>query len=202
MKNAWGFAVALLLALPPWTAQGAVIPISDVNADGLDGSPVLLGEVVTVAGVVTVGTGYLAVAPDSADVYIQDATGGLNVIQPSGASPWVAAGDSVRVTGKVALNFGDRTYLQVDTIIVPGSRIEILGTGNPLPAPLVLTTRDLASAGGESYEGIYAVVRNVVLPFPSQWPLGACTPIPSACRIRLRLVSLSAMKLSSFHAGA
>ena len=52
MKNAWGFAVVLLLALPPWTAHGAVIPISDVNADRPDGYPSLLDQVVTVVGVV------------------------------------------------------------------------------------------------------------------------------------------------------
>jgi hypothetical protein len=172
MKNAWGLVVAMLLVLPPWTAWGTVIPISDVNADTPDGYPVLLDDVVTVAGVVTVGTGALA---DSNDIYIEDTTGGLNVRQGPGASPIVASGDSVRVTGKVAITYGDRTYLQIDAVIVPGSRIEMLGSGNPLPAPVVLTPRALAGATGEAYEGIYAVVKNVTLPYPSQWPSTPCT---------------------------
>jgi hypothetical protein len=79
------------------------------------------------------------------------------------------------VTGRVGIEYFKRTRLQVDNVIVPGSRIEILGTGNPLPAPVVLTPELLFRPSGESYEGIYAVVKGVYLPDPSQWPSGPCT---------------------------
>ena len=173
--------MGIMLAALPLAAHGEIIPISDVNADDppddIDGIPVLLGSVVTVKGVVTVGTGVLA---ETNDLYIQDATGGVNVIQESGASPVVAQGDSVLVTGKVALWYGNRTYIQVDTVIVPGSRIEILSSGNALPDPVVVTPRELAAAG-EVHEGIYAVVRRVGLPDPTEWPSSPCTEDAATC---------------------
>jgi len=160
----------LAIALPA-SAIGEVIPISVVNEADADGFPVLWGETVTVRGVVTVGTGLLA---SNTDVYIQDDTGGINVLQQIAASPVVAEGDSVRVTGVVSSASGKRTYLRVDTTAEPLARIEVLNSGNPLPDPVVVTPRDLASASGEDYEGIYAVVRGVTLPYPTQWPDEPC----------------------------
>ena len=167
MKMRCVLAAGALILLIPLVSWGQVVPISDVNADDELGFPALLDSVVTVEGVVTVGTGALA---EHNDVYIQDATGGVNVIQNSGASPVVARGDSVRVTGKVAVSYGERTFLQVDTVIVPGARIEILSSGHAPPSPVVVTPRMLATETGEDYEGIYAVVRRVGLPFSTQWP--------------------------------
>ena len=155
---------ALALLASPALAQ--VIPISEVNADDAEGFPVLWTQMATVRGVVTVPTGLLA---DANDVYIQDATGGLNVVQELTASPWVAAGDSVVVTGRVSVANGKRTFLYVSPSGAPGSRIRIVSSGNPVPAPVELTAAEVM-ADGETYEGTYAVVRGVTLPYPSQWP--------------------------------
>ncbi len=163
---------ALIVALPA-VAMGEVIPIADVNEDDVDGFPVLRFEVVTVEGVVTVGTGALAA---NTDIYVQDATGGVNVYQPLAASPVVAQGDSVRVTGMVDVlaGTGRRTMIRVETSVAPGARMEILSSGNSLPEPVVVTPRELARESGEQYEGIYAVTKRVSLPFPLEWPSDSC----------------------------
>lgn len=159
---------AVLLVAVPAAAAAEVIPISEVNEDQANGDPVLHGEVVTVRGVVTVGTGVLA---PNTDIYIEDGTGGLNIVQPAMASPTVAAGDSVLVTGKVGKSNGFRTSIFVDTSVTPRARIRILNGGNPLPDPIELTVRQIPL--GEEWEGSYVVVRDVQL--TGNWPSGECT---------------------------
>lgn len=88
----------LVLAL---VGSAAAIPISDLHYNYANGVPTLLGQTVTVSGVVTVPTyllnGY------SLEVYVQDETGGINVYVTGGASSWnLALGDSVTVTSRVA----------------------------------------------------------------------------------------------------
>jgi len=176
MKLGRALMTGMLVALIPAVALGQVIDISEVNADDENGYPLLLDQVVTVRGVVTIGTGLLA---SNNDIYIQDATGGVNVVQTPGASPAVARGDSVRVTGKVTwdLNSGSKrkTQIGVDTSDVPEARIVILSTGNDLPDPVSVTPRMLATAAGEEYEGIYAVMHGVYMTLPHQWPDGSCS---------------------------
>ncbi len=157
--------LGVLTLLIAAVASADVIDISDVNADDEDGHPVLENDIVTIEGVVMVGTGAFA---DTNEIYIQDATGGVLVKQVLTAVPSVALGDSVRVTGKVGVLYYKRTMLKVGGGVA-GSRIDILSTGNPVPAPLELTARDL-STSGEDYEGTYAVVRNVSLLHPGNWP--------------------------------
>jgi hypothetical protein len=159
--------VAALMLAVPCVVVAEVIPISAVNEDDENGQPVLWTEVVTVRGVVTIGTGVLA---PNTDIYIEDGTGGLNIIQPVMASPTVAAGDSVLVTGRVSLENGNRTSIRVDTSITPGARIVILNSGNPLPAAVELTVRQVAL--GEEWEGTYAVVRDVEL--TGTWQSSEC----------------------------
>jgi len=156
---------AMLAALPA-VAGADVIPISDVNENAPDGYPLLRGEIVTVRGVAVVGTGTLAT---TTDIYIQDDTGGVNVRQSDMASPVIAVGDSVEVTGRVdhATSSG-RTALFVNTDY-PSTRMRILNSGNPVPEPLELTPREIAT-GGEELEGIYAVVRDVSLAAGAYWP--------------------------------
>ncbi len=165
-RGAFFAGVLVVLLTAPLHAD--VIPIADVNADDVDGFPVLWDEVVTVRGVVTVGTGLL---DNTNDIYIQDATGGVNVVQDGMASPGVAAGDSVLVTGQVVVETASkRTAVFVSTMLVPGSGIELLSTGNPMPEPVELDCYDVY-VNGEQWEGSYAVVRNASLLY--SWP-GSC----------------------------
>ncbi len=181
MKLGRALLTGMVLALIPAVALGQVIPISDVNADDTNGYPVLLDQVVTVKGVVTVGTGFLAA---NNDIYVQDSTGGVNVIQTPGASPVVAAGDSVMVVGRVTYDANSgtlrRTYIQVDTSVAPEAEIVRLSSGNPVPEPLIVTPEMLAASTGEQYEGIYAVLKRVGLVSLSEWPDGPCSVDGSA----------------------
>jgi len=160
-------ALGLLVATTAWAD---VSPISDVNADDANDNPVLDGEIVTVEGVVTVGTGSFAATND---IFIQDATGGVFVSQLNMADPVVSPGDSVQVTGKVGVTYFKRTRLRVGST-APGSEIVLLSTGNPVPAPIEVTADDIETSG-EDYEGSYVVMRDAYLPFPTQWPSGICT---------------------------
>ncbi len=174
MEKGWAFIVALALVAMPLAALGDVIPISDVNADDEMGAPVLGGETVTVAGIVTVGTGTLAA---NTDIFVQDGTGGVNVTQSFGASPVVALGDSVLVTGVVGslAGSGTRTLIKASTSADPAARITILSSGNPLPAPVVVTPRGLASESGEEFEGLYVVVHGVSIWHADAWPEDLCS---------------------------
>jgi hypothetical protein len=157
--------IGMLIVVLPGLAGADIIPISDVNEIVPPQNPnnpwpsALDGEIVTVQGVALVASGTLGGATD---IYIQDATGGVNVRQVGMASPVVAVGDSVRVTGFVdhATSSG-RTALFVTTQY-PDTRMVIVNSGNELPEPLELTPREI-SVSGEYLEGIYAVIRGVSL---------------------------------------
>ncbi|MCK4512346.1 hypothetical protein KAW64_11435, partial [bacterium] len=153
--------IGMFIVALPVLAGADIIPISDVNENDENGwYPVLRGTVVTVQGVAVVGTGTLAA---NTDIYIQDETGGVNVRQTGMASPVIAPGDSVRVTGRVGhATSSGRTALFVTTTY-PSTKMVIVNSGNELPAALELTPREISESGNEDYEGIYAVVRGVSL---------------------------------------
>ena len=89
-------AAALLCALP----SGA-IDIIDLHQNTSTGVPTLLGQTVTVNGIITVPGG--TYSDYSFEVYVQDATGGVNLYVSGGLGTFNAdLGDSVTVTAPVA----------------------------------------------------------------------------------------------------
>ncbi len=170
--------IGMFIVALPALAGADIIPISDVNENDENGwYPVLRDSVVTVQGVAVVGTGTLAT---NTDIYIQDETGGVNVRQTGMASPVIALGDSVRVTGRVGhATSSGRTALFVTTTY-PSTRVVIVNSGNELPAPLELTPREI-SVSGEDHEGIYAVVRGVSL--AGSWQNCGSPPVDSYTRV-------------------
>ncbi len=171
--------IGMLIAAVPAMAAADVIPISDVNENDAEGFPVLRGSIATVQGVAVVATGTLG---SSTDIYVQDATGGVNVRQVGMASPVIAMGDLVEVTGYVdhATSSG-RTALFVTTTY-PSTRMKILSSGNALPEPLELTPRQITESG-QDLEGIYAVVRGVSLAAGYNWVNCGSTPADSYTKI-------------------
>lgn len=120
----------------------SAIPISDVNEDDTYGEPTMLGQVVSIRGIATVATGTLSTSDN--DIFLQDATGGLNIFRSGNMTPTVAVGDSLKVTGLVD------QFAGLTRITSPSINIEAVGLDTP--APILVTTADIA-ADGESYEG-------------------------------------------------
>jgi hypothetical protein len=134
-----------LWSSPIWvtSTSGSWDAISEVNEDDSNGEPVLLGQEVTIRGIATVATGTFSTADN--DVFVQDATGGVNVVKIGSLVPALDLGDSVTVTGIVDQYFG-LTRIGSPTITIEA-------TGLDVPAPLLITTGDIGT-NGEVYEGL------------------------------------------------
>ncbi|MEK7728636.1 MAG: T9SS type A sorting domain-containing protein, partial [candidate division KSB1 bacterium] len=113
------------------------------------------GMKVTVTGVVTTDS------TDFSFYWIQDGTAPWSGIQVFDQLNKIGIGDRVRVTGTVT-EFRDATEItNVDSAIV-------VSRNNPVPAPVDVTTGQLATGApaSESYEGMLVRVRNVAVTNP------------------------------------
>lgn len=118
------------------------VPISAVRQNDANGAPILYGQPVVLRGIATVATGTFSTSNN--DIYIQDATAGVNVFLRDSAVPVVAVGDSLKVSGLVDQYRGNTR--------ITSPTITIEGTGFQVPEPVVLTTAFVDSSG-EDYEG-------------------------------------------------
>lgn len=129
-------SLMILLGILALAGPAAAIPISDLHLNNANGVPNLLGQVVTVSGVIT--------SPDSIystynyEVYVQDPTGGVNLWVSAGAVTYEAElGDSITVTATVA-NFNGLVELTTPSFV------QVLhGAGYDVPAPVVITCAEL-----------------------------------------------------------
>jgi hypothetical protein len=137
----WSSPIWVVSTSESWDA------ISEVNEDDVNGEPVLLGQQVTIKGITTVATGTFSTANN--DVFVQDATGGVNVVKIGSQTPSLSLGDSVTVTGIVDDYFG-LTRISSPTITVEAMGLDV-------PAPLLITTGDI-NTNGEVYEGLLVKV--------------------------------------------
>lgn len=149
----WSSPIWVISTTEEWDA------ISEVNEDNQYGEPVLIYQTVTVKGIVTVATGTFSTV--NTDVYVQDATGGVNVYKPGSTTPSLSVGDSVTVTGMVDQFFGL-------TRIASNPAITIEAGGLDVPEPLLITTGDI-EANGEAYEGLFVKVQGCTLS-GGTWP--------------------------------
>ena len=129
---------------PIWvvSSSGGWNLISQINADNANGEPVMLGQQVTIKGIATVATGTFSTVDN--DIFVQDATGGINVYKRNTQTPSIAVGDSLRVTGYVDQYFG-LTRITSPTITKEATNVGV-------PEPRVVTTVEIET-GGETYEG-------------------------------------------------
>lgn len=121
--------LAAIMALTALPSIAFATDLGDLHCNDANGVALTNGQVVTVQGVVTANqpTGSLN------RLYIQDATGGVNVF----GSPQICTlnvGDLLNVTGTVA-QFNGLT--EVASTASAGLVINLLSSGNPLPPPLV-----------------------------------------------------------------
>ncbi len=151
MKNLKHFIyvfVFILLTIVS-NANSQVITIDSVRSEDANGVPLLLGQTVTVRGVVTTHHEFGASL-----VYFQVATAGLTAFDTAFCSH-VTRGDSVQVTG-VVTQFNGLTELQ------PVTAYSILGSNRPVN-PIVVTPGMLRNPTGEQYEGMLIKINGVTL---------------------------------------
>ncbi len=89
------------------------------------------GSIAAIEGVVTVGSGSF----NARSIYVQDATGGINVFAVDTSVVRPRVGDRVRVIGTVGANAQD---IQLSAPTGSNVTVTILGTG-PVPTPRVVT---------------------------------------------------------------
>jgi len=134
------------------------IPILEVRVDDANGEPILLGQRVRVRGIVTAGSGVFSGSDNN--IFIQDATGGLNVFQQSAIEPEVTEGDKIEVEGFVD-HLAGLTRITSPTIGIKASGVNV-------PQPIVLTTQEIATDGAD-YEGSLVRVNEVYIT-GGTWP--------------------------------
>lgn len=105
------------------------------------------GEVVTTRGIVT---GVFLFGGDEGRFFIQDGSGAWNGIYVYENGTTLALGDSVAVTGTVTEFF---TLTEMTSV----TSINIISSGNPMPAAVEVSTADVAL---EEYEGVLVKVTN------------------------------------------
>ncbi|MFZ1946157.1 MAG: lamin tail domain-containing protein [bacterium] len=169
MRAAAAFAIAALCATWVASAGAATVPISEAKAINATGTALMAGQTVTVAGVVTVASGAYSAA--DLDVYIQDATAGINIYKKDAGYFGLELGDSVVVTGIIS-QVGARpsrgnTRLTVGAI----TDLTVAGRGT-LPRPRTVTGAMLAADAAaplETYEGLLVRVDGVTF-LAADWP--------------------------------
>ena len=119
-----------------------------------------IGSVVTITGIVTNG-------PELGSIrYLQDGTAGIAVFPGSSSVPGFAPspGQEVQVTGPLKLFNG---LLEIDPVM----NFQVIGSGNPLPAPQLLTPGDL----GEDVEGMLVRINGCQFAGGGTFPGGTST---------------------------
>jgi len=144
------------------------MPISTARKDRpRDFVPDLLGESVTIQGVIT--------SPDfiespifdvtNAFQFIQDKSAGILLFAPFSISPPVLEmGDKVIVTGVIKQSFGS-----TEIFLESASDLQIIGTGK-LPKPKNIHARHLADQAGERVEGKIVLLKKVRIVAGDQFP--------------------------------
>ena len=138
----------------------AVVQIHDIQGNGLT-SP-LNGATVTTEGIVTAlkfNNGFFLQTADGSVDADPNTSQGIFVFTSTAPPATAAVGNRVRVTGTVT-EFTPTTNLNQLSIteIVSVTAIQVLSTGNALPAPVDLTAADFSAAStpgtAEKYEGM------------------------------------------------
>ncbi|MDP6419560.1 MAG: phospholipase D-like domain-containing protein, partial [Candidatus Krumholzibacteria bacterium] len=123
----------LFVSLPAYA-----IDIIDLHQNDASGVPTMLGQTVTVTGVVTVPK--MVFSDYSLEIYIQDATAGINIYVSSAIDDYEAAlGDSLTVTAPVA------HYQGLTELGTASADVTIVnhGPASVIPDPMVITCAEM-----------------------------------------------------------
>lgn len=168
-------------------APPQITPIADIQAN-----PSAF-TTVTIQGIVTLGAGRTITT--RTDAYVQDGSGrGINIFSfnlPSDPpNNLLVRGNELRITGTV-------TEFQGVTEITNYS-IELISSGNPLPAPLVLTTQQ---ANNIALEGTYIRTKGVIESLQDFGNAANITINDGSGAVLLRIWATTGINFSGFRVG-
>ena len=165
--------IAVLVSLCAGALYGQVQDIADVKKIDAGFRPLMLGQTVTVTGIVTVGSGTFAPEFGDLDAYIQDETGGINIYTRFLGGFILAPGDSVVVTGTINQSGSSPTAGTTRLKIGAVSDLEILGSGTlPDPYPLTgLVLNQPTVPPDEPIEGVVTRIESATIE-SGTWPSG------------------------------
>ncbi|MBZ5538628.1 MAG: lamin tail domain-containing protein [Acidobacteriia bacterium] len=151
---------------PPQTA------IHDLQGSGLTSPHV--GELVATRGIVTgvKSNGFFIQMPDSLVDGDPNTSEGIFIFTSSNPSSLVSVGDDVKVTGTIQEFIPASDPVSPPATEIAGSpAFTVLSSGNPLPAPVTLTSADTTPTGGleqlERFEGMRVHVDSLVVVAPT-----------------------------------
>ena len=146
-------------ALNDCTAVPAQIWPHDVQGSG--NTSALVGQMVAVRGIVTAkrfNNGFFIQTPDATAALEGDPATSEGVFVFTSIAPAVNIGDDVVVTGTVTEFVPSADPHQPPVTEITAPVVSVQATGQPLPAPIVLTASDLSPTGGplqlERFEGM------------------------------------------------
>ncbi|HEY9167165.1 MAG TPA: phospholipase D-like domain-containing protein [Candidatus Kryptonia bacterium] len=116
-----------------------IIDLHINDSQGVPVAPYQVGAVVTIAGVITADFN-----ATRTDVYVQDATAGVNIFSYNRSYNY-QVGDSIRITGTI------QQYRGTVEILPDSVKTVFYSHGNPLPDPLLLTSADVNQTFTDDY---------------------------------------------------
>jgi uncharacterized protein len=142
-----------------------VVPISQIQGSGLI-SPVVGASVIT-EGIVTAqkfNNGFFLQTADASVDADPNTSEGIFVFTSTAPPATAAVGNRVRIAGTVAEFTPTSNLNQLSITQLTAPTITVLSTGNPLPAPVALTSADFNDAStpatAEKFEGMRVSVAN------------------------------------------
>ncbi|MCY9666928.1 S-layer homology domain-containing protein [Paenibacillus alginolyticus] len=137
-----------------------VTTIDQLRKNDTNGLPLNIGYSAMIEGVVS--SSNKALGPEKTNFYIQDATGGINVIGGTDPSVPIQLGHKMRITGKLAFTAGTTQF-------IPASMLDEGGNTLPSTTPMTLNSWN-AYANTEPMEGKLVSFKGKVTNIPASGP--------------------------------
>ncbi len=163
MKYLFLLTIVSIFAAQGYAQIADIIDLHHNDANGVPAAPYNIGSSVTIEGIVTCGTNVYS--SSNFEIYLQDATAGVNAFQYQSMPADVNVGDRLRIRGKIAQYRG---LTEVSDII----EVKVLERNLTPPPPLMLTCKQLdnsfAADFSEPNEGRLVRINNVHVVSESQ----------------------------------
>ena len=158
VETAAGSVIPASIQKQPFVTVVKVTRIADLHVNdsaGIPCAPYGIGTTVTVSGIITASI----IGSSNVNLFLQDATAGVNVFIDSLNSPF-QVGDSVAFTGMIG------QYCGTTEITLDSTKWIIYSHDNPLPAPMLLTYADVNQTFNDDFtepnEGRLVRVNDVI----------------------------------------